>query len=274
MSTREFPDMRRRSIPVEPCTPGLHDNPELRVSGLGSVHSQPEDSAGRGRACRDESANTWQKDSGLDPVRTVSAVLQALDYLGIGWIACNASGGILGMNRTAEHIIKSRDGLALNSDGELCTTQGGNEALAEAVRWPAGEGIRRTSGCQDTALVLRRSSGKRPLTLLVRSVKQIPTGSVTLMLILDPSLPFRTTEVDLSQLYSLTPRESRLAILLMEGGALKDCCCTLGISLSTGRAHLRRIFRKTRVHCQGELVSVLIKTIGLTRLGSLGVSLG
>ena len=116
------------------------------------------------------------------------------------------------------------------------------------------------------ALLVRRDSGKRALTLLVCSVKET-ASQVALILILDSSLPFRTTEADLYQLYRLTPPESRLGILLMEGWSLKDCCSKLGVCFSAGQAELKRIFRKTSVRSQNQLVSLLIKTVGLARLG-------
>jgi DNA-binding NarL/FixJ family response regulator len=270
---REFADVWRRSIRFEPCSPEQGNNQVLRAIDSGDVHSQPEDWVERSRAFRGGSTNAPQKDCGADTVRVVSAALEAFDFLGIGWVVCNVSGRILGTNRTAENILRNRDGLEVNSDGVLCTTQGENGSVQQAVRL-AAEGERlRNSGSQEIAMVVRRASGKGPLTLLVRSIKRIPTRPAALMLILDSSLPFRTRAADLSQLYGLTPAETQLAVLLMEGCALKDCCCTLGISLATGRTHLKRIFRKTSVHCQNQLVSVLIKTIGLARLGSLEVNL-
>src|SRR6266576_5115886 len=39
------------------------------------------------------------------------ASLQALDYLGIGWIVCDASSRVRGANHTADRILRNRDGL-------------------------------------------------------------------------------------------------------------------------------------------------------------------
>jgi DNA-binding CsgD family transcriptional regulator len=49
----------------------------------------------------------------------------------------------------------------------------------------------------------------------------------------------------------------------MEGVALDDCCTQLGIRRTTARMHLRNIFAKTGVRRQGELVALLLKSIGL-----------
>jgi DNA-binding CsgD family transcriptional regulator len=199
---------------------------------------------------------------GSDSRLAASAGLEALDYLGIGWIVCTVSGLILVSNRTADNIVTGRDGLELNSHGALSTTEGGNEAFGQILRRAAEGALQNNCASRSATVLVRRASGKPPLTLFVSSTSQISVP-LALVMILDPSLPFRTTEADLSQLYGLTTTESRLALLLMEGCALEDCCFRLGIRSSTGRAYVSRIFRKTSVRSQNQLVSVLIRSIGL-----------
>ena len=120
-----------------------------------------------------------------------------------------------------------------------------------------------------TVLAVQRSSGKRPLTLLVRPVEGSPQQDVggprILIFILDPEFPVETAEAELRQLYGLTSTEASLANLLMEGKTLDDCCDVLGIRRSTARTHLQHLFEKVGVQRQSELVSVLLKSIGLVR---------
>jgi DNA-binding CsgD family transcriptional regulator len=71
------------------------------------------------------------------------------------------------------------------------------------------------------------------------------------------------TELELRQLYGFTSTEAQLANLLMEGMALEDCGDELGIRRTTVRMHLRNIFAKTGARRQGELVALLLKSIGL-----------
>ncbi|WP_375392262.1 helix-turn-helix transcriptional regulator [uncultured Sphingomonas sp.] len=58
-------------------------------------------------------------------------------------------------------------------------------------------------------------------------------------------------------LFDLTPAEARLARLLVEGQALGSTGRSLGITDATARVHLRRIFAKTGVTRQAELVRLL-----------------
>lgn len=88
-----------------------------------------------------------------------------------------------------------------------------------------------------------------------------------LVLVTDSGLPLRVTQSDLQQLYGLTSTEARLAIQLTEGKTLEEACLEMGIRRSTGCTHLKRVFKKTRVRRQSELVALLMKSLGLGRLG-------
>ena len=46
---------------------------------------------------------------------------------------------------------------------------------------------------------------------------------------------------------------------------MADSCDELGICLSTGCSHLRKMFKKTKTHRQGELVALLLRSIGVLR---------
>ena len=96
-----------------------------------------------------------------------------------------------------------------------------------------------------------------------KSETEVANEAAVLVMILDSALPVETTKTELRQLYGLTSTEAHLANLLMEGWALEECCAELGIRRTTAKMHLRNIFAKTNVRRQGELVSLLLKSIGL-----------
>jgi DNA-binding CsgD family transcriptional regulator len=80
-------------------------------------------------------------------------------------------------------------------------------------------------------------------------------------------------ELELRQLFGFSSMEARLAMLLIQGDELEECCQELGIRRSTGCTHLKRLFKKTGVHRQSQLVTLLLKSIGLAYLGGLGAKL-
>jgi DNA-binding CsgD family transcriptional regulator len=198
------------------------------------------------------------------------ASMEALEVLGIGWLVCDSGGRLLGTNQVARRVLQAGDGLKLKSECVSCAIPACAELLAEALRRAAGAtaSVEKSDGF---AVIVRRVSGKRALTLSVHPVGAMSTAengalSAAIVLILDPSLRAQPTESDLRQLYGFTTREARLATLLMDGSTLSESCCELGISRSTGRTHLERLFKKTGVRRQCHLVSILLKTIGLIRL--------
>jgi len=213
----------------------------------------------------------------FDPLSTRTATetpflltLETLDHLGIGFVVCNHSGQVLVANRTAEARIRKKDGLQLNSRAELCGKRKGNRSGDPRLR--ATKIVpSREFGYGNAALSIQRTSGEKPLTVVVRSIpslSQTAEDAAALLLIFDSNLPVRITEQELKQLYGMTTTESRLAILLTDGKSLDDCCRVLDISRATACTHLRKVFKKTGVRRQGELVVLLLKSIGLVRLGS------
>lgn len=199
----------------------------------------------------------------------LTAGFGALDLLNIGVVVCGSSGEMLVANDTAQEILRARDGLELDAQGVLCATCQSGASLAEVIQQvarTARNGVDNNN--VDSAFAVRRPSRKRALTLFVRAVnaKAEPPAdheAAALVMILDAALPVEAAELELRQLYGFTSTEAQLANLLMEGMALEDCGDELGIRRTTVRMHLRNIFAKTGARRQGELVALLLKSIGL-----------
>lgn len=203
------------------------------------------------------------------PVQLLMAGFEALDLLNIGLVVTNVSGQLLLANQTAEQILDARDGLSVSAAGILRAPGAGGSALLELVRQAANSGEGK-SDTKDLVLAVRRPSGKRPLTLLVRSIaaevaKADSSAPACLIFIMDPEFPMETAEAELRQLYGLTSTEACLANLLMEGKTLDECCQRLDIRRSTARTHLQHLFEKVGVQRQSELVSLLLKSVGMVR---------
>jgi DNA-binding CsgD family transcriptional regulator len=197
----------------------------------------------------------------------LTAGFSALDLLNIGLVVCGADCQVLMANDTAGKILQARDGLEL-ADGALSATEDIDNALGNMIREVARSSRAGESGSLDTAFALRRPSGKGALTIFLRAVNSNHESAsakqaAVLVMILDAALPMEAREAELRQLYGFTSMEAQVANLLMEGNSLEDCCDELGIRRTTVRMHLRNIFAKTGVRRQGELVSLLLKSIGL-----------
>ena len=197
------------------------------------------------------------------------AGFEALDLVNVGLLVTSTAGNLLLANRSAEQILDERDGLELTPRGSIRTSLKSTPALNLLLE---AAGRSSTSEASESIVAIQRPSGKRPLTLVIRSVQGVPSALETpapsvLVFILDPEFPVETAESELRQLYGLTSTEACLANLLMEGKTLDECCEALGIRRSTARTHLQHLFEKVGVQRQSELVSLLLKSIGLVRTG-------
>lgn len=217
----------------------------------------------------EDSTQVSPHPSGGRPLHLLTAGFEALDLVNVGLLVTSASGQLLLANRTAEEILKLRDGIELGPTGLVRTSLKCTPSLSSLM----DAAIKAGGSSSDSVLPVRRPSGRRPLTAVVRGVdgstpKSDPLAPATLLFVLDPEISVEAVETELRQLYGLTSTEASLANLMMEGMALDDCCKVLNIRRSTARTHLQHLFEKVGVQRQSELVSLLLKSIGL--VGAVG----
>lgn len=84
-----------------------------------------------------------------------------------------------------------------------------------------------------------------------------PFRPTALILITDLDQEREERKAGLGQRFGLTRTEATLAVELLEGGSRSDIADRMGISLATVRTHLTRLFDKTGVRRQTELVRLL-----------------
>lgn len=197
-------------------------------------------------------------------------VPEALDALNVGVLATDRFRRVVFANRTAQQILMTRDGLQITIEGVLETIRrDGRSTLSDLISIAASPSISADCLLRSTILAVKRTSGRRPLTVAVRSVKAMASveagGQLVLVFVLDPGRPVWAAETGLRQLHAITAREAHLANLLMEGNTLEECCERLGIRTSTARMHLASLFAKTGVQRQGELISLLLTSLGMIR---------
>jgi DNA-binding CsgD family transcriptional regulator len=210
---------------------------------------------------------------GLDPSRVLLAGLEAMDVLGFGWLVCDSMARVVAINNTAKNLLENGDGLELDSKGVLQETQPGQNSVPRMVRCATALRRRTSVGPDTSASLVLRHSDKRPLTIFVRPVrrKMGPERSrrpLALVLVMNPELAVDIAPAELHQLYGLTPTEARLTNALVNGKTLQNSCNDLNITRLTGRDHLNHVFAKTGVRRQNQLISLVLKSIGMVRLGN------
>ena len=103
--------------------------------------------------------------------------------------------------------------------------------------------------------------GETPFALhlvpLRRSARDVFGTDGVLVLVAEAANASVPTADLLRLLFDLTPAEARLTRLLVEGKSQTEAGALLGITANTARTHLRRVFGKTGVTRQAELVRLL-----------------
>lgn len=187
--------------------------------------------------------------------------VRILDAIPIGVILCDAAAHSIFMNSAAKRIIENNDGLN-NRHGELwAESPDVTKMLRDNIRravasYGAAEtvpastmSIKKMSGGSDLLAMVSAVAGSTPVKKI--DMFQRPVAVVYLS---DPDIRQETPQGILQRLFGLTLAESRLLQSLIQTGSLKAAARENNITEGTARSYLKRIFSKTGVKSQIELV--------------------
>jgi DNA-binding CsgD family transcriptional regulator len=181
-------------------------------------------------------------------------------------IVTAADGHVLLASDIAAQLLKQPDGLLVDA-GSLSA---GDPLAADALR-------RRLADCATTpghaasgSLQVGRCA-RPPLQVLVvpfpdlgRSLSAWWHGGrcpAAIVLVTDPDRERESRARRLRDSFGLTPAEAELALEIGAGGGRAAAAARLGITPGTARIHLQRVFEKTGVHRQAELVRLLAELV-------------
>ncbi|QXP85653.1 hypothetical protein [Methylococcus sp. Mc7] len=181
--------------------------------------------------------------------------LRALDTLDFPALIADGTGMVRFANAAAEALLRTPAGLSVRSGRLVHALPRGNALLGALLRDAAagkGGGMRLPRG------------GERPdlhLSLVPLSARsrlaapwQMP---LVLVLVSDPAAERVPPERLLRLLFGLSPAEARLAGALVRGLSPGEYAADSGVSLSTVRTQVRRLFEKTHTRRLAELVKLL-----------------
>ncbi|TGE02452.1 helix-turn-helix transcriptional regulator [Methylobacterium nonmethylotrophicum] len=180
----------------------------------------------------------------------------ALDALALAVLVVDRQGRILHANREAADLLE-------RPEGALTGQQAGGCLGARAA-----EGRSRLHALIQAACDGRAGEAGGFLHLEGRSGDE-PGVSVCVSPLLDAEAPGRAVvvarllraqgrvEVQLRTLFGLTRAEAQLGAALARGGSLAEIAAELGISVTTARTHVARIFLKTGTKQQSQLVALV-----------------
>lgn len=189
----------------------------------------------------------------------------SLDRLAIGTVILDGRGRVIDTNRAARETIKVTRAMALVDDRLVLKKPDDNIRLARAVKQALA--ARKTPNTFVEAL--RITSQTEPdLGLLVKSMPltdryQADVSPSVIIYVGDSAQRNLAQEGFIAQLFGLTPTEAFLATLLANGFTLAEAAAKLGVTENTIRGYAKKIFAKTGVSRQADLVRLILKSVAL-----------
>ena len=183
---------------------------------------------------------------------------EVLEALEIGAILVEGDRRVVQANPVAEAVLRQGRWLTL-VDGRLRSVHHGSMGvlslrIAAAAQAAVGAGV-------DPGGVLRlQGAGGAVLPVLIAPFRGPEAGwgaraPAAILLFRDPARAAVPTRAAIAEAYGLSPAESRLVALLVEGLGLTEAAARAGISLNTAKSQLRSIFLRTGFSRQADLVA-------------------
>jgi len=184
-----------------------------------------------------------------------------LDGLSSGMILVDANGRIVHTNNAGNAILDAADFLRAVCGRLVASDLAINAALREIlVAASVGDAA---LGVKGIALPLTAHDGERyvahvlPLTSGARRAAGLAYNAVAALFIRKAALePFSPPEV-IGEMYKLTPTELRVLLAIVDIGGVPEVAAALGVAVTTVKTHLSRLFEKTGVARQADLVKVV-----------------
>jgi DNA-binding CsgD family transcriptional regulator len=184
-----------------------------------------------------------------------------LDGLSSGMILVDAHGRIVHTNNAGNAILDAADFLRAVCGRLVASDLAINAALREIlVAANVGDAALGTKGI---ALPLTAHDGERyvahvlPLTSGARRAAGLAYNAVAALFIRKAALePFSPPEV-IGEMYKLTPTELRVLLAIVDIGGVPEVAAALGVAVTTVKTHLSRLFEKTGVARQADLVKLV-----------------
>jgi DNA-binding CsgD family transcriptional regulator len=147
---------------------------------------------------------------------------------------------------------------------------GETSRLRLAIQQAGSAGNNPTQEVGDPIWISRQKS-ERPLQVVVapspaKEAFGAPRQSACIMFVSDPDVMPETDEQLLQGLYGLTPAESHIAALLVQGMDVGTISEKTNVTLNTTRTHVKRVLQKTGAKRQAELVTLVLSGLAAIRL--------
>ncbi len=209
-----------------------------------------------------------ERENGEWKISCAIVMQRRIDYAPGPLLQVDADATLLWMNGEAEKHFPDQQGLVVSGGRLRAPNRTSDKALRGAIRWASHISERyyrvfhQNNTVPATGLPM---CGAVPVVLCddqdvnLQICWVIVDGGIILISFHDKHMTERRLAAA-ETLYSLSPAQTRLAKLIIEGHDLAKAAAILDVSINTTRTHLQRMFDKTGVRSQTALVRVLLST--------------
>jgi DNA-binding CsgD family transcriptional regulator len=187
------------------------------------------------------------------------ALADVLDNLSSGIFLLDSCCHVVHANASGYGLIEADDVARIVAGQLVISGTEANQALREAFAVRAGAGVLAAAG---RAIPLLSASGERyvahilPLSSVLRNGSERSSDAVGAVLLRKVTLGGQSYGELIARTFDLTPTELRVFLSIVEIGGVPETAAALGIAESTVKTHLHRVFAKTGVSRQADLVKL------------------
>lgn len=184
-----------------------------------------------------------------------------LDRLSDGMILVDANGRIVHANTAGAAILDAADFLRTVCGRLVASAAPVNAALREIL---VAAGVGDTAlDVKGIALPLTAHNGERyvahvlPLTSGARRSAGLAYNAVAALFVRKTALEAFAPPDVIGEMYKLTPTELRVLLAIVDIGGVPEVAASFGVAATTIKTHLSRLFEKTGVGRQADLVKLV-----------------
>jgi DNA-binding CsgD family transcriptional regulator len=191
----------------------------------------------------------------------LATFVDTLDGLSTGMYLVDAEGRLIHANTAGNALLSASDVLT-SSGGRLVARDAQAQQTLRDVFAAAGQGDA-ALGNRGIAVPLIGKSGERyvahalPLTSGARRRAGIVYTAAAALFVRKAALLASSTSQVIGETFKLTPTELRVLLAIIEVGGIPDVATAFGVADTTVRTHVNRLFEKTGVTRQADLVKLV-----------------
>lgn len=184
-------------------------------------------------------------------------------------IVLDRNSTIISRNRTAQAMLEKGDGLVSNGSSFTAVRAAERSLVSKAIGRAIVANDPSFQGTIEPSTLLISRSEQLPLTVSIMPARLLLDSMdanlhegeklpAAVALVVDPETPLTCSIRRVCKVYGLTPAETRLAELLVDGLTSSEIADAMQLKLTTVRVYLKQIFSKTGVHRQPMLIRMLL----------------